>query len=102
MVRYLMQFTVQQHDQNAVQHIIEEYFSLLQKEGPAGMRSQCYADNQDECRFVHIKSFRKESVANRHFQSTIFKKYIEQLKSLCVQQPFFFRLQQQQTFESIY
>ncbi|HRX94156.1 MAG TPA: hypothetical protein P5158_08575 [Chitinophagaceae bacterium] len=102
MVRYLMQFNVQGHDQSAAQEIIDEYFNLLQKEGPAGMRSQCYADNENDCRFVHIKSFKKESVANRHFRSAIFKKYIEQLKVLCEQQPFFFRLQQQQTFESIY
>lgn len=102
MVRYFMSFTVPEGRQDSVQKIIDHYFGALHKQGPAGMRSQCYADNDDACSFVHIKSFRKESVANQHFKSAIFREYIEKLAALCANRPAFSRLQQQQTFESIY
>jgi hypothetical protein len=98
-----MSFSVPQGRQNAAQKIIDNYFEALEKSGPAGMRSQCYASNDDDCRFVHIKGFKKESVANQHFRSSTFKNYIDQLTALCEGQHLsFLRLQQQHTFESIY
>lgn len=102
MVRYLMSFTVPQDLQRSAHNIINSYFEALSKNGPGGMRSQCYADYHDDCRFVHIKSFKRESVANQHFKSGTFRQYIEQLSKICGNIPSFFRLEQQQTFESIY
>jgi hypothetical protein len=66
------------------------------------MRSQCYADYDDACSFVHIKSFKRESVANHHFKSGTFREYVQQLAALCGTMPSVLRLEQQQTFESIY
>ncbi|MDZ4810172.1 MAG: hypothetical protein SGI96_18195 [Bacteroidota bacterium] len=74
----------------------------MYKHGPGGMRSQCYADYDNACSFVHIKSFKRESVANHHFKSGNFREYVQQLASLCGNITSFLRLQQQQTFESIY
>jgi len=97
-----MAFAVPQGRQQSAQKIIDHYFDVLYKHGPGGMRSQCYSVNNDECNFVHIKSFRKESVANQHFRSPVFREYIQELTVLCGTSPAFSRLQQQQTFESIY
>ncbi|HUR66861.1 MAG TPA: hypothetical protein VMZ03_10995 [Chitinophagaceae bacterium] len=102
MVRYLMSFSVPPGGQQNAQKIIDSYFDDLYRNGPGGMRSQCYASNDDDCNFVHIKSFKKESVANQHFRSATFREYIQQLGSLCGNLPCFSRLMQQQTFESIY
>lgn len=102
MVRYFMSFTVPKELQQTAQKIIHHYFEALSKNGPGGMRSQCYADAGDDCRFIHIKSFRKESVANQHFKSGTFRQYIGSLSGICGIEPFFSRLQQQKTFESIY
>lgn len=102
MVRYIMSFSVQQGRQQMAQKVIDNYFDALSKHGPGGMRSQCYKNNDDECNFVHIKSFTKEAVANHHFKSPGFKEYLRQLSLLCENRPAFSRLQQQQTFESIY
>lgn len=97
-----MSFSVPQEKQRQAQQVIRRYFDALQQHGPGGMRSQCYADYHDSSRFVHIKSFKKESVANHHFKSFPFRQYVEQLAALCGQTPAFSRLQQQDTFESIY
>jgi quinol monooxygenase YgiN len=97
-----MSFSVPEGRQETAQKVIDHYFDGLYKNGPGGMRSQCYADYNNECRFVHIKSFKKESVANQHFKSGTFREYIQQLASLCGDMPSFSRLLQQQTFESIY
>lgn len=43
---------------------------------PVGMRSQCYADYDNASNFVHIKSFKRESVANHHFKSGTFREYV--------------------------
>ena len=102
MVRYFMSFTVPEDGQDAAQKIIDDYFESLYKNGPGGMRSQCYASHDNECSFVHIKSFKRESVANQHFRSPAFREYIQKLSALCGSRPEFSRLQQQQTFESIY
>lgn len=102
MLRYVMSFVVPEGRQESAQQIIDRYFESLTSHGPAGMRSQCYADYDDECRFVHIKSFKRESVANHHFKSGIFRAYLQQLGEICGEVPSFSRLQQQQTFESIY
>ena len=102
MVRYIMTFTVPDGRQRSVLQVIDQYFGALQKQGPGGMRSQCYADNDDDCSFVHIKSFKRESVANHHFRSAVFREYIDKLAALCGDKPGFSQLQQQQTFESIY
>jgi len=102
MVRYIMSFTVPEGRRQTAQKIIDHYFDTLYKNGPGGMRSQCYAENNDDCNFVHIKSFKKEAVANHHFKSATFREYIQQLGSLCGNMPAFSRLHQQQTFESIY
>ena len=102
MVRYIMSFSVPEGREQTAQKIIDNYFNELQKHGPGGMRSQCYADHDKDGNFVHIKSFKKESVANQHFKSFVFRDYIQQLASLCGNTPAFSRLQQQQTFESIY
>ena len=102
MVRYVMSFSVPDGRQKSAQKIIDHYFDALFKHGPGGMRSQYYADYNNECSFVHIKSFKKESVANQHFKSGTFREYIQQLASLCGDMPAFSRLLQQQTFESIY
>lgn len=102
MVRYLMSFTVERDQQLNAQKIIDQYFDTLTKQGPGGMRSQCYADYNDECRFVHIKSFKRESVANHHFKSSTFRDYVNKLATVCGEIPSFCRLEQQQTFESIY
>jgi quinol monooxygenase YgiN len=97
-----MSFHVLAGKQDAAQQIIDEYFEALYKQGPGGMRSQCYASHTDERQFVHIKSFRRESVANQHFRSSIFRDYVQRLGELCGEIPSFTRLTQQQTFESIY
>jgi quinol monooxygenase YgiN len=102
MIRYIMAFSVPEGRQQSAQKVIDHYFDALYKHGPGGMRSQCYSDNDNECQFVHIKSFKKESVANQHFRSPGFREYIQQLTALCGRSPAFSRLQQQQTFESIY
>lgn len=102
MVRYVMSFSVPEGRQETAQKVIDHYFDALYKHGPGGMRSQCYAEYNDECSFVHIKSFKKESIANQHFKSGTFREYIQQLASLCGDMPSFSRLLQQQTFESIY
>jgi quinol monooxygenase YgiN len=102
MVRYIMSFSVQEGREQTAQKVIDNYFHALQKHGPGGMRSQCYADYKKDGAFVHIKSFKKESVANHHFKSAIFQEYITQLTNLCGMTPIFSRLHQQQTFESIY
>ena len=102
MVRYFMSFSVPEGRQQTAQKIIDHYFDALYNHGPGGMRSQCYANDDNECNFVHIKSFKRESVANQHFKSGTFREYIQQLASLCGNMPSFSRLQQQQTFESIY
>jgi quinol monooxygenase YgiN len=102
MVRYVMSFSVPPGRQQSAQKVIDLYFDALYKHGPGGMRSQCYADYDNTCNFVHIKSFKRESVANHHFKSGTFREYVEQLASLCGSKPSFSRLQQQQTFESIY
>ncbi len=102
MVRYVMSFSVPPGSQQSAQKVIDHYFDALYKHGPGGMRSQCYADYNDACSFIHIKSFKKESIANHHFKSIAFREYMQQLESLCGSIPYFLRLEQQQTFESIY
>lgn len=102
MVRYFMSFAVPAGRDQAAEQIIEDYFDQLDHQGPGGMRSQCYATPDEEGRFVHIKSFKKESIAHQHFRSAIFREYIHKLAGICGQKPVFSRLQQQQTFESIY
>ena len=97
-----MSFSVLQGRQQSAQKIIDHYFDALYKHGLGGMRSQCYADYDNACSFIHIKSFKRESVANHHFKSGTFRDYVQQLASLCGNVPSFLRLQQQQTFESIY
>lgn len=102
MVRYIMSFSVQEGREQTAQKVIARYFDALYKNGPGGMRSQCYADHDKDGNYVHIKSFKKESVANHHFRSATFREYIDQLASLCGATPSFIRLQQEKTFESIY
>lgn len=102
MVRYIMSFSVPSDRQQAAQKIINHYFDSLQKNGPGGMRSQCYAEYNNASSFIHLKSFKRESVANHHFKSGVFREYVQQLASLCGNNPAFSRLEQQQTFESIY
>ncbi len=102
MVRYIMSFTVPPGRQDDAQKIIDDYFEELYQHGPGGMRSQCYASHKDDCAFVHIKSFRRESIANQHFRTTGFLQYIQHLSALCLEVPNFTKLLQQQTFESIY
>jgi quinol monooxygenase YgiN len=97
-----MSFSVQEGREQAAQKVINGYFNALQQHGPGGMRSQCYADHDKDGMFVHIKSFKKESIANHHFRSASFREYIQQLAALCGNTPAFSRLHQQQTFESIY
>jgi quinol monooxygenase YgiN len=102
MVRYFMSFEVPEGRQQSAQKIIDSYFDDLYKHGPGGMRSQCYADDSNDCNFLHLKSFKKEAVANQHFKSATFREYLQKLAELCGSRPIFSRLQQQQTFESIY
>lgn len=102
MVRYYMSFAVPEGRQQTAQKIIDQYFDQLYKNGPGGMRSQCYADTDDDRTFIHIKSFKKEAVANQHFKSSTFRDYVQKLTELCGERLEFSRLLQQQTFESIY
>lgn len=97
-----MSFSVPEGRQQSAQKVIDQYFDVLYKQGPGGMRSQCYAEYNNECNFVHIKSFKKESTANQHFKTGSFREYIQKLAALCGCDLSFSRLQQQQTFESIY
>jgi len=97
-----MSFSVPESREQTAQKVISHYFDALHKHGPGGMRSQCYADYDEEGKFVHIKSFKKESVANHHFRSAVFREYVQKLTELCGSQPSFSRLQQWETFESIY
>jgi hypothetical protein len=97
-----MSFTVPDNQRHSTQKIIDLYFDALQKNGPGGMRSQCYETNDNEACFVHIKSFKKEAIANHHFKSAIFREYLQKLVSVCGKELGFSRLMQQQTFESIY
>ena len=102
MVRYVMTFNLQEDRQQSVQKVIDHYFEALHKHGPGGMRSQCYNEYNNACHFVHIKSFKRESIANHHFKSGTFREYVQQLASITGTIPFFIRLEQQYTFESIY
>jgi len=102
MIRYIMSFSVKEGQQQPALRLISRYFETLQTSGPAGMRSQCYADHNNDCQFVHIKSFKKEAVANQHFKSAVFREYMEGLSSLSENRLSFSRLQQQESFESIY
>lgn len=102
MVRYIMSYSVPEGRLSLAQQIINSYFEMLYRQGPGGMRSQCYATDEDECRFVHIKSFKKESVAHHHFRSAAFREYIQKIAAISGSAPTFSRLMQQQTFESIY
>ena len=102
MVRYVMTFNLQEDRQQSVQKVIDHYFEALHKHGPGGMRSQCYNEYNNVCHFVHIKSFKRESIANHHFKSGTFREYVQQLASITGTIPFFLRLEQQYTFESIY
>jgi quinol monooxygenase YgiN len=102
MVRYIMSFKVPDNQLQLAEKVIKLYFDALDKQGPGGMRSQCYADDSAHGSYVHIKSFKKESVANQHFRSTIFREYVQKLGNICGLTPSFSRLQQQETFESIY
>jgi len=97
-----MSFTVPAGMQDKAQQVIDDYFESLEKEGPGGMRSQCYASNNDDRNFVHIKSFRKESTANQHFRSAVLKDYLQKIAEICGDRPMFTRLMQQKSFESIY
>jgi hypothetical protein len=97
-----MSFSVPSDRRQAAQKVIDQYFEELQKHGPGGMRSQGYAVYNSASNFVHIKSFKRESIANHHFKSGVFRQYVQQLSFLCGSQPTFSRLEQQQTFESIY
>jgi len=102
MLRYIMSFSVMQGRQQLARKIIDKYFAQLHKQGPGGMRSQCYFTNDNECHFVHIKSFKRESAANHHFRTQHFREYIEQLSAICEGPLFFSKLERQQMFESIY
>lgn len=102
MVRYIMSFAVPQGRELTAQKIIDRYFNSLHQHGPGGMRSQCYADYDNDGVYIHIKSFKKESIANHHFRSATFREYIQQIALLCGNIPTVTRLHQQQTFESIY
>jgi quinol monooxygenase YgiN len=102
MVRYIMTFSVEKEQEQIAKKIINSYFEALNKQGPGGMRSQCYSDDEDEYSFVHIKSFVRESVAREHFKSPIFNDYISRLSRLCESKLNFAKLYQEKTFESIY
>lgn len=102
MVRYIMSFKAPGGSYQAVQQVISQYFNDLQRSGPGGMRSQCYACNEESGLFYHIKSFKKESVANQHFKSAIFRQYLFKLSAIAGGPLMFSRLNQQKTFESIY
>ena len=102
MVRYVMSFSVPADRRQSAQKVIDQYFEELQKHGTGGMRSQCYAVYNNASNFVHIKSFKRESIANHHFKSGVFREYVQQLSFLSGSQPTFSKLEQQQTFESIY
>lgn len=102
MVRYIMSFHIPESQLQSATKIINSYFDALQKSGPAGMRSQCYEANDGENNFVHIKSFKKEAIANHHFKSSIYKEYLQKLIAISGKDLYFAKLYQQQTFESIY
>ena len=97
-----MSFHIPESQLRTATKIINSYFDALQKSGPAGMRSQCYEANSEENNFVHIKSFKKEAIANNHFKSAIFKEYLQKLTAISGKDVYFSKLYQQQTFESIY
>ena len=97
-----MSFSVAENSLHAVQKIIEKYFHALELEGPSGMRSQCYSTIEDECQFVHLKSFRKEPAAKKQFSSACFRHYLDELRKFCQGQLGFSKLEQVETFESIY
>lgn len=102
MVRYYMSFSIPEGRQQTAQKIIEQYFDALYKHGPGGMRSQCYADDTNDLTFIHLKSFKKEAIANQHFKSATFKEYLQKLGELAGNRLGFSTMMQQQTFESIY
>jgi len=102
MARYIISFLVPAGRQQSAQQVIDDYFEALYQHGPGGMRSQCYATNGDDCRFVHIKRFKSEPVTIQHFRFPAFREYVNQLASLYGNMPSFSRLMQQQTFEYIY
>jgi quinol monooxygenase YgiN len=97
-----MAFSVNKDREQSAIKIINNYFEALQEQGPGGMRSQCYSDDEDESSFVHIKSFVRESVARQHFKSPIFNDYISKLSMITERKLTFSKLYQQKTFESIY
>src|SRR5262245_29907291 len=92
MVRYIMPFTVPGGRLNAAMKIIENYFDELDSSGPGGMRSQCYSTSDNDSHFVHIEGFKKESVANKHFSSKIFREYLQKLSGICETSVSFSRL----------
>lgn len=97
-----MSFHIPESQWQTAAKVINSYFDALQKNGPGGMRSQCYEANDGENNFVHIKSFKKEAIANHHFKSAIFREYLQKLTTISGKVPSFSKLYQQQTFESIY
>lgn len=97
-----MSFHIPESQWGKAEKIINSYFDALEKNGPGGMRSQCYEANNGDNNFVHIKSFKKEAVANHHFRSAIFREYLQKLTAISGKDISFSKLYQQQTFESIY
>jgi hypothetical protein len=91
-----MSFSVPEGREQTAQKVINGYFNALQKHGPGGMRSQCYADHDKDGNFVHIKSFQKRISSQSSFPVGCLQGIHEQLATLCGIKPCFSRLQQQQ------
>ena len=102
MVRYILSFIVPDDKVIDAQKIIRKYFDELSKTGPGGMRSFCYCCEESDNKFIHINTYRKESVANKDLLTGYTTSFIDQLKSICHQPLSFNKVETFDSFESIY
>ena len=102
MVRYILSFIVPDDKVSEAQKSINKYFDELSKNGPGGMRSFCYCNEEDANHFIQINSYRKESVANKDLRSHYTTNFVNELKTICNQALSFNKVETFDSFESIY
>ena len=102
MVRYILSFKVPDDKQTDAQKIINRYFDELSKTGPGGMRSFCYRSEEEDGCFIHINTYRKESVANKDLRSPYTSSFVNDLKQICSGPVSFNKMETFDSFESIY
>ncbi len=87
MVHHIITFEIKENETSKALKIINEYFTDLDKNGPAGMRSFCYRDTEDSERFILFNSFREPSKANKYKKSSQFSDCISKLSLISISKP---------------